>query len=970
MRIARIVMRRFRGSAGVELDLPPGLIVIEGPNEAGKSTLLAFVQALLFPHGRQGSDELDGSLDLTHPSGARYRVERRGSGRNSLRLQDLTTGRSLEPQAFARMTGNLEIGVYRSVFAFGLSELQGSAALTSPAVKERLYSAAVAGAGENAANASKSLEDELGRLLKPRTRSTLIATHAAQLSAHLAEVTEAQGTARSYAALLTERDTAALAAAERRRAAAQTATQHGWTKGLLDAWPLFRKAREASLELERLEPHDEADAARALNALTLAHAGAIDELERGLEAHLLTSAEANELTRALSAEIGTLRSCLDELGPDFNAKRLASLGAATTAGYRERATAAAQAEAAWREERANLDGRHSAARRALSEARAAASSTNGSLQDAQRALGDEAGADGTWVDNALRRLDEERAALERLGDTRAELERVQGQRAGVLAQIAGAAPSDGARRLRAWAATGLMLLLAGVAAWAVRSEPLWLTALALLAGATALTLAPWRKAGANREDAALSALTERADALGKQANDLGTELAALSEAAGFGDPSNLAVELRAAERALMARSAAVETVAAAADAHRAALQAVERLREAVRGVEAERAELDEASSAARRDWDTWLAREGLPPTTRPEALPRIATLIDDGRRAQQRFLGLREKLLPATERAATYSAKVAAVAAALGVEHSPDDVEGNVRSYAASLSRAREEQAALAAARARLEELIRSGQQDLASRFGARAAEAAAELERADPQGWQARSAAEDAHAQQLLEEASELEQRVGRLSQQLDDLGRSSDLASAQLAAEREATELTALARRWLVVRLAKDLIEGTLAEYERTKVPDVLRRAGAHLSTMTGGRYVRVNLHEGRELRVFAPDDTPFVPEQLSRGTYEQLYLAVRFGLVSSFSETNVALPVILDDVLVNADPTRAKRLAREIAHLAEGRQVLYLTCHPHLAELLLTEAPAGALIELPAPSAAGQAGGHASRHATPAG
>lgn len=49
MRLGRVSIGRFRALEGTELELGPGLVVVEGPNEAGKSTLLAFIQALLFP---------------------------------------------------------------------------------------------------------------------------------------------------------------------------------------------------------------------------------------------------------------------------------------------------------------------------------------------------------------------------------------------------------------------------------------------------------------------------------------------------------------------------------------------------------------------------------------------------------------------------------------------------------------------------------------------------------------------------------------------------------------------------------------------------------------------------------------------------------------------------------------------------------------------------------------------------------
>ena len=75
----------------------------------------------------------------------------------------------------------------------------------------------------------------------------------------------------------------------------------------------------------------------------------------------------------------------------------------------------------------------------------------------------------------------------------------------------------------------------------------------------------------------------------------------------------------------------------------------------------------------------------------------------------------------------------------------------------------------------------------------------------------------------------------------------------------------------------------------------------------------------------------------DKLSRGTAEQLYLAVRLGLVREFAQRTAALPIVMDDVLVNFDPTRAERTAVALAEMSEHHQILLFTCHPETAELV---------------------------------
>ena len=68
-------------------DLPPGLIVFQGENEAGKSTLLGFIRQILFNFPRRNSSEESdypplaggrhgGRLGVVTSSGKEYSIER------------------------------------------------------------------------------------------------------------------------------------------------------------------------------------------------------------------------------------------------------------------------------------------------------------------------------------------------------------------------------------------------------------------------------------------------------------------------------------------------------------------------------------------------------------------------------------------------------------------------------------------------------------------------------------------------------------------------------------------------------------------------------------------------------------------------------------------------------------------------------------------------------------------------------
>ena len=168
-----------------------------------------------------------------------------------------------------------------------------------------------------------------------------------------------------------------------------------------------------------------------------------------------------------------------------------------------------------------------------------------------------------------------------------------------------------------------------------------------------------------------------------------------------------------------------------------------------------------------------------------------------------------------------------------------------------------------------------------------------------------------------------------------------------AQLTGEEESSalrtrrntlleQLQEQAREWSRLTIAESLLEKTRHKFERERQPSVIRHAQEFFSTVTGQRYTGLYAPLG-EQTISVTDATGGnrQPSELSRGTREQLYLALRFGLIREFGEHAERLPVVVDEALVNFDPERAHLAAESFAGLSKTNQVLVFTCHPATAE-----------------------------------
>ncbi len=116
-----------------------------------------------------------------------------------------------------------------------------------------------------------------------------------------------------------------------------------------------------------------------------------------------------------------------------------------------------------------------------------------------------------------------------------------------------------------------------------------------------------------------------------------------------------------------------------------------------------------------------------------------------------------------------------------------------------------------------------------------------------------------------------------------------------------------------------------------------------------MTSGRFLRVQRSLDGDLFVVRADDAQLGTEALSTGTREQLYLAIRLAYIEHYSQSAEALPIVLDDVLVNFDDARATATIAALASFAERSQVVLFTCHKHVVALAEAAAMDIALIEL---------------------
>lgn len=1023
-------------------ELPPELTVVLGPNEAGKSTLLAFLRGVLFGFpdsdrqypplygGRHG-----GRLFVRDEAGAPAVIERyRGARAPRVFLADGSPGTE---EDLARLVGHADAELFRTVFAFSLTELESLRSLDTSAVRDRIFAAGVAGAGRSARSAVAALDRRRDALLRPRSPSAEIPRLAEALRAAEQRLAQATEEAEGYERARTEEQHAGAELARLTDAIVERRATLRRTGMLLELWPDHAEATQAAAELTALGPADapEPGAEARLERLTVEEAlarTAVEErreelaaLDRRLEARAPddrlpqvageaqalraeSSAHAGRQNRRAAAErsVAELEARLAEelarLGGEWDRGRILAVdpsfpiteeirvlearlarSAERSEAVGQRVAAAVKRAGALAEEQRRLSGelrRYTAVPtpEALDEADAAIRRLRATLMDH--------GLASARAEASARALDDLRLSMPGTSvpflGLPAWLRPVIVVLAVALGAGAGAALAAGQRPVGAIAAIGAVALLA--------------VAFALRPGA--LTAASPRAAsGRAQRQERLRAQEVEAEERAVTADALQTEVRSLAGRLELPpNPTPLDVEERAAlaDRQRASRAEAEHASAALVQAGTAA-------REAEREVTALRqqaADLAEQRAQAEREWRDWKERHHVRESLGPQAALELMATVGRARTLLRQLEPLQREAEQLQRATADYQRRVLAVLERAGGDAGTDparavsllaervDRDDAVRRERVLLGSERDatrgrllaaeqrlagvgselavvlegvggadvagarERIAQAGRRAVLEERAHAARERIGARTGAgpQAEELTAALAAGDPAEWRARRAEAEADLPRLEQQREDAVRRQHDAANRVAAIERSDSVARAALEREGLRTELADAVRTWQDLTLARALVGETLRGYERERQPSVLARASALFSEVTQGRYEQVVVVDSG-LEVLDRTGARFDAAALSRGTAEQLYMCIRFGLAAEIAANAAPLPLVMDDVLVNFDPERARGMAQAIASLAAEHQVLLFTSHPTVADQLTELRPGTRVLEL---------------------
>jgi uncharacterized protein YhaN len=146
--------------------------------------------------------------------------------------------------------------------------------------------------------------------------------------------------------------------------------------------------------------------------------------------------------------------------------------------------------------------------------------------------------------------------------------------------------------------------------------------------------------------------------------------------------------------------------------------------------------------------------------------------------------------------------------------------------------------------------------------------------------------------------------------------------------------------------LKLASLVLAKAIERYRKANQSPVLEAASGYFKTMTRDYFegLRADFDDKGDpiIKAVRPDGQLLTVHQMSDGSREQLFLALRLGGLLRYVRANGPMPFIVDDILVHFDDDRSVAALNALSELSAYTQVVFFTHHKHLVSLAETFVP----------------------------
>lgn len=185
-----------------------------------------------------------------------------------------------------------------------------------------------------------------------------------------------------------------------------------------------------------------------------------------------------------------------------------------------------------------------------------------------------------------------------------------------------------------------------------------------------------------------------------------------------------------------------------------------------------------------------------------------------------------------------------------------------------------------------------------------------------------------------MKQEINEMKEQLTTLKVEISNMESSDDYSKASFQYDVEQERFNDLSEQWAVLKLVETVIVQAKDAYKEKYMEAIIEKTSSFFKRLTNGAYVSVYPPSETEgFQVEKADLTKFSITDLSKGTIDQLYVALRFAISETMSE-KYAMPFIIDDAFIHFDDERLEAGLGLLEKVSEQQQVFFFTCNKEVA------------------------------------
>ncbi|MBU8566895.1 AAA family ATPase [Virgibacillus pantothenticus] len=188
----------------------------------------------------------------------------------------------------------------------------------------------------------------------------------------------------------------------------------------------------------------------------------------------------------------------------------------------------------------------------------------------------------------------------------------------------------------------------------------------------------------------------------------------------------------------------------------------------------------------------------------------------------------------------------------------------------------------------------------------------------------------------QLEKDLEKHQQMLATVHAEIVGMEKREDYSTLVHQKEMEQEALHQQAKQWATLKTAKEMLLQAKRSYQNKYLHKVMERTTLYFRELTAEAYQYVYPPTAEQpFTVETNDGTRFDVKELSQGTMDQLYVALRLAVSVCISEEH-ALPFMMDDAFVHFDSIRTKRVTSLLERIVQRQQVIVFTCKQDLVTL----------------------------------